>query len=68
MVHLHTHRCPCQITVYYKILESHRLFSEPIFMPVTYIYIYIYIYIGYLSGLFIQEILIASMKHCIIYA
>ena len=36
-----------------------------------YIYIYIYIYsmiIGSLSGLLIQEILILSVKHCIIYA
>ena len=32
---LHTRWHPCQITVYYKSLESHHLFSEPIFVPVT---------------------------------
>ena len=32
-----TCRHPRQITIYYGSLESHRLFSKPIFMPVTYI-------------------------------
>ena len=45
MVHLHTCWHPCQITIYTESLESHHLFSKPIFMPVTYIYVYIYIYI-----------------------
>ena len=40
MIHLHTCQHPHQITVYYRSLESRRLFSEPIFMPVTLIYIY----------------------------
>ena len=34
-VHLHTHQHPHQITVDHEGLESHRLFSKPVFVPVT---------------------------------
>ena len=42
---LHTHQCPCQLTILTESTKCLHFVSRPIFMPVTYIYITIYIYI-----------------------